>query len=885
MKAFNLSVVASALMGLLGSGVALAGQETVDSISTFTLNYTINDNHAAQNGVDCAALGADWASCNKATITLTNNGDAVTDREWTIWFHSIRRILRVDNPQFRVTHVMGDLHKLEPTDAFTGFPAGQQTVIPIVNEYWQLFITDVLPRWYVTADDATPKTIASTDTDDLTQFVTPLGEQWKRTPDDKNVLMTAEARFDKNSEVKVLNAPALRGQIVPTPLTLHVQGQDIDLAQGVKLDLAALSPESQQAILQRFTQLGVNTEGRWPVRTAIAADAFSGEMAKPGAYRLTIGKHEAVVTGIDRAGVFYGLQSLLSLIPANGAPTIPALEASDAPRFDYRAIHLDVGRNFHTKAAVLRLLDQMGAYKLNKFHFHLSDDEGWRIEIPGLPELTEVGGRRCHDLSEKTCLLPQLGSGPDTSNNGSGFFTRADYIDIVKYAAARQIEVIPEIDMPAHARAAVMSMEARYDRLMKAGDEKGAGEFRLLDPTDTSNTTGVQYYNRTGYLNPCLEASGRFVDKVIGEIQQMHREAGQPLTTWHFGGDEAKNIYLGTGYTDKTRPEAGKGVIDQSIQDKPWAKSAACQKMVKAGTVADVDHLSSYFGVEVSKLVNAHGIEAMQAWQDGLKDAKDASVFGTRHVNVNFWDTLYWGGFDTANDWANKGFRVVISNPDYVYLDFPNEVNPQESGYYWGTRFSDERKIFSFAPDNLPQNAETSADRDGNAFSATSDKPWPGAYGLSAQLWSEVVRTDKQMEYMIYPRLIAVAERAWHRAAWEQDYTVGREYKGGETHFVDVKALAQDWTRFAGIIGSRELAKLDKAGVQYRLPVPGARIVGGKLAANTSLPGLAVEYSIDGGKHWQRYDDKQRPAVSGAVQVRSVSPDGKRVSRVDHVKG
>lgn len=884
MKRCNLSVIATALLGVF-SGTALADQATVDRISQFGLNYAVKDNQAALHGVDCAQLGADWASCNKAVIALTNHGDAVTSKDWVIWFHSIRQILRVDNPQFKVTHVMGDLHKLEPTDAFTGFPAGEKVEIPIVNEYWQLFITDVLPRWYVTADGASPKTIASTDTEDLTQFVTPLGEQWKRTAEDNNILMTAEARFEKNSDVKMLNAPALRGQIVPTPLEVKVQGQDIDLSGGVKPDLTALKANSQQALMQRFTQLGVNTGGAYPVRAQIDKTAFNGAAAVPGAYRLTIDKNEAVITGLDEAGAFYGVQSLLSLIPASGEQKIAALEASDAPRFAYRGIHLDVGRNFHTKAAVLRLLDQMAAYKLNKFHFHLSDDEGWRIEIPGLPELTDIGSKRCHDPSERTCLLPQLGSGPDSNNNGSGFFTRADYIEIVKFAAARHIEVIPEIDMPAHARAATIAMEARYDRLMKAGDEKAASEFRLLDPTDSSNTTGVQYYNRTGYLNPCLDASRRFVDKVIGEMQQMHREAGQPLTTWHFGGDEAKNIYLGTGYTDQAKPEAGKGIIDQSKQDKPWAKSAACQAMVKAGNVADVDHLSSYFGVEVSKLVNAHGIEAMQAWQDGLKDARDASAFATKAVNVNFWDTLYWGGFDSASDWANKGFRVVISNPDYVYLDFPNEVHPQESGYYWGTRFSDERKIFSFAPDNLPQNAETSVDRDGNAFAAKSDKPWPGAYGLSAQLWSEVVRTDQQMEYMIYPRLIAVAERAWHRAGWEQDYQQGREYKGGETHQVDVKALHNDWVRFASLVGSRELAKLDKAGVQYRLPVPGARIVNGTLDANVSLPGVTLEYSRDNGKTWQRYDDKQRPAVSGEVQVRSVSADGKRFSRVDSVKG
>ncbi|PTA93448.1 beta-N-acetylhexosaminidase [Kosakonia sp. H7A] len=882
MKTVRLSILASAIFGILSSP-ALANQNTVDAISQFHLNYAVKDNFAAQNGIDCAKLGADWASCNKAVITLTNKGEAVTDKDWAIYFHSIRPILEVANDQFKVSHIMGDLHKLEPTDKFTGFPAKQAVEIPVVNEYWQLFVTDVLPRWYVTAEGATAKMIANTDTEDLFQFVTPLDGQWKRTPDDKNILMTAEARFEKNSDVKALNLATLRGQIIPTPQEVKISGQDVDLSKGVKLDLSALGADAQEAVKSRFALLGVK-EGSYPIRTEIAVKAFAGDEAISGAYQLHIGANEAVITGFDQAGVFYGLQSLLSLIPSSGEQKIARLEAKDAPRFDYRGIQLDVGRNFHSKDAVLRLLDQMSAYKLNKFHFHLTDDEGWRIEIPGLPELTDIGSKRCHDLSEKTCLLPQLGSGPDSNNNGSGHFSRTDYIDILKYAKARQIEVIPEIDMPAHARAAVISMEARYERLMKEGKEKEANQYRLLDPTDTSNTTGVQFYNRTGYLNPCLDSSRNFVDKVIGEIQQMHKEAGVPLNTWHFGGDEAKNIYLGAGYTDQKKPEAGKGIIDQSKQDKPWAKSQVCQTMVKEGKVADVEHLSSYFGIEVSKLVKAHGIGTMQAWQDGLKDAKNAAEFATDHVNVNFWDTLYWGGFDSVNDWANKGFRVIVSNPDYVYLDFPNEVHPAESGYYWGTRFSDERKIFSFAPDNMPQNAETSLDRDGNPFSAKSDKPWPGAYGLSAQLWSEVVRTDNQMEYMIYPRMIAVAERAWHRAGWEQDYQAGREYKGGETHLVDVKALDKDWSRFANLLGHRELAKLDKAGINYRLPVPGARVVGGKLEANTSLPGMVVEYSTDGGKNWLRYDDKVRPQVSGEVQIRTASPDGKRFSRVDSVK-
>lgn len=873
------------LMGLSGfSASGIAAQSVVDQISQFGVRYQVTDNSAAQHGVDCAALGADWGACNRATITLTNHGPALTSKNWAIYMSNVHQTLKVDSEQFRITHIVGDLTKLEPTDKFKGFSAGESVDIPIINEYWQLFMTDVMPRWYVTAENAQPKIIAATDTPDLSTFVAPLDQQWKRSPADNNVLMAADSRFQKNSDIALLPAVALRGQITPTPLHVQVHDSDVNLEQGVAFKLTSLDAASVDAVKKRFSLMGVKeNEKGYPITTQLAPSLFTGTMAVSGAYKLSINADGMTIKAYDQAGIFYGLMSVISLLPAQGKPIIAMLYVEDAPRLAYRGAFLDVGRHFHHKETILRMLDQMAAWKMNKFHFHLSDDEGWRIEIPGLPELTETGSRRCHDVSEQRCLLPQLGSGPFSDNDGSGYFSRADYIDIVKYAQARQIEVIPEIDMPAHARAAVIAMEARYQRLKKEGKIAEASEYRLVDPTDTSNTTSVQLYDRTSYLNPCLGSSTRFVDKVISEIQTMHKEAGQPLTTWHFGGDEAKNIRLGAGYTDKKQPEAGKGIRDWSKEDKPWAKSSVCQKLVKSGKVSDIAHLPSYFARQVSERVNQHGIEKMQAWQDGLKYAENASAFATKSVSVNFWDTLYWGGVDSVNDWANKGYKVIISSPDYVYMDFPYEVNPQERGYYWGTRFNDERKMFGFAPDNLPQNAETSVDRDGNYFSAKSDKPWPGAYGLSAQLWSETVRTDQDMEYMIFPRLMSVAERAWHRAGWEQDYQTGREYIGGKTQFVDQHQYLADWQRFANLLGQRELPKMDRVGIAYRLPVPGGRITNGMLEANTALPGVIIEYSEDDGKHWQRYDNNARPVIKRNVMIRSVTDNGKRYSRAETV--
>ncbi|WP_294963420.1 beta-N-acetylhexosaminidase [uncultured Gilliamella sp.] len=892
MKKFNKAILTSAITSLLSFSVmqsANATQQVVDAISSqIQVNYKVVDNSANNNGVDCAALGADWASCNKATISLKNSGPAINNKDWSIYFDNIRMILKVNNDQFKITHITGDLHKLEPTEKFTGFDANKTITIPIIGEYWQISQSDVMPRWYVTSTDAKAKVIANTNTssDNLSAFVSPLGDQWKISPNDHNILMTPQNRYQRNSDITIIDAHSLRGQILPTPTRLTVGNEDITLNhQGVNLVLNDIKNESVDILKTHFKQLNIPvTKEGFKIESKIEKSAF--DKGVNGAYKLDITQQGATIIGYDDSGIFYGVQSILSMLSANGTHQLATLSAEDQPRFEYRGIMLDTGRNFKTKKAVLQLLDTMSKYKMNKFHFHLSDDEGWRIEIPGLPELTSVGSKRCHDLSEQQCLLPQLGSGPDSNTNGTGYFTRDDYIEIVKYAKAHFIEVIPEIDMPAHARAAIMSMEARYNRLMAEGKKEEANEYRLVDPTDTSNTTSVQFYNRQSYLNPCLDSSKKFANKIITEIAQMHQVAGQPLSTWHFGGDEAKNIYLGGGYQDiNASPKAeGKGLIDQSVEDHPWAKSQACQTFINKGIVEDIEHLPSYFAVEVSKMIKNNGINRMQAWQDGVKFAPNAKSFATDDVTVNFWDTLFWGGYDSASEWANKGYKVIISNPDYVYFDMPYEVNPLESGYYWAARFNDERKVFSFAPDNLPQNAETSFDRNGDVFEAEGTMNWPGTYGLSAQIWTEDIRTDEKMAYMAFPRLLSVAERAWHKADWETDYKKGVKYKQGETNYVDQKKLLDDWNRFANLVGQRELEKLDVAKVSYRLPIPGAKLENGKLMANIVFPGLSIEYSINNGKSWSRYNGPVSITNGETVLIRSISPDQKRTSRVEQLK-
>src|SRR5258708_2790174 len=260
-------------------------------------------------------------------------------------------------------------------------------------------------------------------------------------------------------------------------------------------------------------------------------------------YALEVKPKAIFIVASTSAGAFYGIQSLLSLVPPSAWAhpqkeiKILCVEIQDELRFAYRAFMLDVGRNFQTKKQVERVLDLLAMYKINIFHFHLTEDEGWRLEIPSLPELTAVGSQRGHSLDSKQFLPAAHGSGPETNNlPGSGFYTKADYIGILKYATERHITVITEIETPGHARAAIKAMNARYARLMAQGKKEEAEHYLLYDPNDQSNYSSNQYW-RDNIIDVSLPSTYNFIETVINDIKAMYKEAGAPLQVIHFGGD------------------------------------------------------------------------------------------------------------------------------------------------------------------------------------------------------------------------------------------------------------------------------------------------------------------------------------------------------------
>ncbi|EPC4051705.1 family 20 glycosylhydrolase, partial [Aeromonas salmonicida] len=478
------------------------------------------------------------------------------------------------------------------------------------------------------------------------------------------------------------------------------------------------------------------------------------------AYRLKVdSKSQTIqITAADAAGALYAAQSLLQLEQQR---VVPALTIADAPRFAYRGLSLDASRNFRSKQAVL-----------------------------ALPELTDVGARRCHDPAERTCILPFLGAGPNGTAQSDGFYSADDYREILSHAKALNIEVIPEIDMPGHAHAAIKAMDARSARLNEAGQPQQAAEYRLSDPDDRTDYTSVQMF-KDNAMNVCMESTYRFIDTVVGELVALYQGI-QPLKTFHFGGDEVAGA---------------------------WKQSPACQAFFANNSqgIKDPSQLSQYFVERVSGITSAHGLN-MGGWEDGLMHDNKVyprSNLANALVSGNAWQNIWeWGVADRAYKLANAGYGVIYNQASHLYFDHPNEPDPAERGYYWAPRFTDTRKTFGFMPDDLFANADytragkpiTKAEVVDGATTKTLEQP-ANVLGMQGSLWAETVRTDNQFEEMLFPRVFALAERAWHKAGWE---------------------------------------------------------------ANSPFPGLTIQYSIDGGS-WQAYDAANAPSVSGKVVVRTAS--------------
>lgn len=839
----------------------LTQQILLDKLAAETdVKYRILNNIDVNN----CQQDAGTSQCYLGKIQLNFKQD-INLTDWQIYFSNTSNIKWDDSPLFDIQHINGDIHVIKPLHNQT-IKQGQYNIQfkgigSLVSE------SEAFPNYFMVADGLQAQVIQSTvpviDVDTqlmVSPHVLPFRslKQTMRSQYDDVPLATPQwlyqhyATINQLADVeKVKRQQALnnKGRLIPQALQTQLNSaMSLNLKQGITVDQETKNEFS--AALERIAKKGValSTSDTNAVPLSLKMTQLSS-MAQQ-AYKLDISDKGINLEASSHSGIFYGLISLSQLIDAQ--LKLATGRVVDAPRYAFRGLHVDIARNFHSKAFLLNLIEQMAALKINKLHLHLAEDEAWRLEIPGLPELTDVGAYRCFDPLEQHCLMPQLGSGPDKNTAVNGYLSKQDYQAILRFADARFIEVIPSLDMPGHSRAAIKAMEARYQRLVAKELTPQAEQYLLTEFNDKSAYRSIQHYN-DNTLNPCIDSTYAFVDKVLRELIEMHAEAGVPLKRYHIGADETAGA---------------------------WQESPACQQLIAQHEQLDSStQLGAYFVEKVAQSVVQKGIEAA-AWNDGLAHINPQKL--PAKIQANIWRLLPSGGYNRAHEFVNRGWDTVLSLPDVLYFDFPYQADPQEPGYYWGARNTDSFQVFQFMPDNLPVHAEFWTNTLGKNYQSDetiSLNKGTMISGIQAQLWSETVRSDNSANYMLFPRLIAFAERAWHKPDWAVAYQAGQQY-ATDTHAFNQDKQQQmysDWASFSQVLLTKILPDLQRDGVLFRLPTPGGKIENDTLFANAMFTGLGIEFKAVNEQVWQAY--KGPTKVKNTVSLRSTLPGSSRVSR------
>ncbi|MES2810687.1 MAG: family 20 glycosylhydrolase, partial [Bacteroidota bacterium] len=710
------------LLTILMIGISFQLWAQSNTKPTLNLKWEIIENNYQNKQQSLAAL----TITTGANFTLPAKG-------WKLYFNFLRPIIAGSvSGELDVTHVNGDFHYLAPKANFSGIAKNKSLKAQLVVMYWLINKTDSPKGFYLVWDDAPAKyyPLAEPVLIPSTQ-----AKQLSRAPNDNWAPTTPQSIYDQNKTVRDIPADELV-KIFPTPQSYKTNSSAFNLTIGTKITADPAFNKEATYLKKEVSKL---------ISAATTSTSNSIKLIKKDlpadAYELNITNQEIIISASSNTGIFYGIQSLKTLIPpsayrkAQHSIILPGVNVSDKPRFGYRAVLLDVARNFHSKKEVLKLLDLMSLYKLNVFHFHLTDDEGWRLQIPTLPELTEVGAKRGHTLDNTQNIQPSYGSGPFVDNeSGSGFYSKADFIEILKYAADRHITVIPEIETPGHARAAVKAMDARYRKYMSQNQPIEAHKYLLRDIGDSSKYLSVQYFN-DNVIDVSLPSTYSFIETVIADIKQMYTEAGAPLKTIHFGGDE--------------------------VPAGVWEKSPAYLKLAKSDpTIKSTDDMWEYFYSRVNKTLKTNNLY-LTAWEEVgthkvMENGKKASVINPALTNENIhlevWNNvLGWGAEDLAYKLANSGYNVILTNVTNLYFDMAYKKSFDEPGYYWGS-YADESAAFKFIPFDYFKNV--TVDKSGNALNPATfltkekltETGKANIVGLQGALWSETLLNNEKLE-------------------------------------------------------------------------------------------------------------------------------------------
>lgn len=500
--------------------------------------------------------------------------------------------------------------------------------------------------------------------------------------------------------------------VIPYPEKVVMETGNFQLNAGTTIAFDATSQQWRSVVIpflervRTATGFSFNEVTPTSKKNQILIEGIS-HASSAGSYTVEVNQERIHIKSSDARGLFYAVQTLQQLLPhqvvsgkiAKGVDwSLPALRIEDAPGFEYRGLMLDVSRHFMPLDFIKKMIDQMAMQKMNKLHLHLTDDQGWRMEVKKYPRLTSVGGSR-----NGTLIGKYPGKGNDQQEH-KGHYTQEELKELVRYAQQHYIDVIPEIELPGHSSAAI----AAYPDLSCFPVQSTEHSKQMYSTTSLTQLEkpGTKIVQETwGVFNDVMcptEFTFRFIQDVMDEVMAVF-----PSKYIHIGGDECPKDY--------------------------WKKSAFCQDLIRSKGLKDEHELQSYFIQRVEKYLNSKG-RSIIGWDEILEGglAPNATVMSWRGIS---------GGIESAK----QGHDVIMSPVDFCYLNLYQSEDPTDS-IAWGGLLS-LNKVYQFDP--LPKEL--------------NEEQKKFIKGVQANLWTEYIKSPALAEFMLFPRLLAIAEIGWSK--------------------------------------------------------------------------------------------------------------------------
>lgn len=751
-----------------------------------------------------------WRNC----FTIKNISSETLQADWLIYYNQLPRTAsKIESNQVTITTINRNYFRIAPTTQFKPLRPGDELRVyyqsnrHVPNVSW----TPEEPFFVSTRGGKRHKPVAV----ELT-IMEPEGQLQQET-------VFADSTFKHNEEVGKAQGEAMHSLPTVKDMLMLINILGADLSNGVSVN-ADKSLQSEAAMLKdNLSKLfGITVKKHAPTSIFLLLNKLKGNLTPlqhAEQYTIEVRANSIVVTAETAHGVFNGTQTLLSLLKKDGGQkALEPMFITDYPDLKYRGLLLDIARNFIPVRDIHKLIDALSAYKINLLQLHFADDEGWRLQIPGLKELTEVGARRGYTTDEQQCLYPAYGGGFDSKHRsvGTGFISRAEFISLLRYAAQRHVTILPEIESPGHCRAACKSMLARYNKYKKSNPEK-AREYLLTDLNDTLRRSKPAAYDDED-LNPALPSTYRFMEKVIGEISKMYDEAGLKLNAIHLGGDE--------------------------VASNAWTGSPAARQLVESENLGSEASLHGYYFARMARWLKTKDIK-LCGWQEMAMEHNEAEDSIIRN---NTGAIYVWSADPTSTRGelpytiANKGYPVILGNANNLYIDFAYTPLYNDRGHMWGG-YLDEHKSFSLLPYHVYRSARTNIKGERMNLDSLeqgritlTEEGRANIIGVQTQLFSETLRSASWFEYYIFPKMLGMAERGWNtQPEWETMH--------GEK---ERQAFNADLNSFYKWIALAEMPWLAHKGINFHLMPPGIAVRNGKLFLNSRIAGATLRYTLDG---------------------------------------